>query len=128
MAGNAEDFRNQGPGEATAAVLRMHQYADAANVPFPAAELLMERGVADDLVIHQRKQRQVAAEVNVLAPIADDRQFGHAMLDELRSGLGHREEELVKGLFVVLAQRSKLALRPVLELDFLRIFLEFEFE
>ena len=51
------------------------QHADAANVPLPAAKLLMQRGVADDLAVHRSQQRQVAAQVNVLAPVANDLRF-----------------------------------------------------
>ena len=83
---------------------------------------------ADDLAVHQGQQRQVAPQVDVLAPVADDLRFDDAVFDEHALGLGHGQEELVKVLLVVLAQRAQLALGPVLELDFLRILLQFEFE
>ena len=88
----------------------------------------MQRGIADDLSVHQRQQRQVAAQVNVLAPVADGLEFGHPVLDEHAFGFRDGEEELVKALFVVLAERAQLAFGSVLQFDVLRIFLQFEFE
>ena len=104
------------PRQAASAKLRMHQHAHAADVPFPAAELLVQRGDAGDFAAEQPDQRQVAAVVNVLAPVADDLDVLHAMFDEHPFRFGDAEKQLVKFLFVVAAQRAQRRLRAVLEL------------
>ena len=103
----------------------MDQHADAANVPLPTAELLMQGGVADNFPVYEGQQRQVAAQVDILAPISNDFRINDAVLDEHALRLWHAHKELVEVLLVVLAQRAQLALRPVLQGDFLRILLDF---
>ena len=93
----------------------MDEHADAADVPLPAAELLMQRGRADDLLVHQAHQRQVAAIINVLAPFADDLGVLHAMLDEHALRFGNALKKQVKVLFVVGLQRPQHGLLAVLE-------------
>src|SRR4029077_9565012 len=91
-------------------------------------ELLMQRGIANDFSVGDGEQRKVTAEVNIQAPVANNREFGDAMFDEHAFLFGHGEEELVKFLFVVLAQRPQCALELVLEDNFLRKLLDFKFE
>ena len=45
------DFGNERPSEPPTAVVRQDENADAADVTFPAAELLMKGGVADDFAL-----------------------------------------------------------------------------
>ena len=59
---------------------RLHQHTDAPDVAFPTAELLMQRSHADDLTSIRGKQREVAAQINLLAPLANDGEVGDAML------------------------------------------------
>ena len=70
----------------------------------------MQRRVPDDLAVHESQQRQVAAQVNVLAPIADDLRLGDTVFDKHALTFGHGQEELVEVLLIVLAQRAQLAL------------------
>ena len=93
VVGQAHDLTYQRARQAAPAVLRMDQDAEAADVPLPAAKLLVERGVADDLAVHQCQHGEVAPQVNVLAPVANHLQFGHAVFDEHAFGFGHALEE-----------------------------------
>src|SRR6185503_16982100 len=108
--------------------LRMHEHADAADVPLPAAELLMERGVADDLAVAHCKQRKVPAQIDVPAPVANHLRLGDTMFDEHAFRLGHGEEELVELLLILAPQRAQRATEPVLQDDVLRKSLDFEFK
>ena len=74
---------------------------------FPAAELLVQRGRADDLFVNQAHQRQIASVINALAPFADDFDVLHSMLDEHALRFGNALEKLVKLLFVVGFQRAQ---------------------
>src|SRR5205823_2909180 len=111
-----------------AAILREDQHADAANVPLPAAKLLMESGIADDFSVHQRKQGQVAAQINVLAPLADGLGLGHAMFDEHAFGFRHGEKKFMKGLLVVLSKWPQPAPGAILKFNFSGILLKFKFQ
>src|SRR5438876_9831155 len=64
----------------------------------------------------------------MVTPVANHRRISDSVLNEHALRLGHRQEELVKCLFVVLAQGPQPAFRTVLELDLARKFLEFVFE
>ena len=72
-------------------------------------------------------QRQVAAVINVPAPVADDLDVRDAMFDEHPFRFGDAEKKLVKILFVVAAQRTQRRLRAVLERDGFGKLLEFKF-
>src|SRR5437588_6754527 len=111
MAGDADDFAYQGASQATSTILRMHQHTNAANVAFPAAKLLMEGDIANDLVVHESKEGQIAAKIYILAPVADDGQFGYAMLDKHPFRLRDRQEKFMKSLLIVLAQWTEFALQ-----------------
>src|SRR6185503_16358011 len=127
IAGKLHDFADHRSREAPAAVLRQHQHANPANMPFPAAELLMQGGVADDFAVRNGEQREVAAEINVLAPLANHGGISHAMLDEHAFLFRHSKEEIVEFFFVVLAQRAERALKLVFESSFFRELLNFKF-
>lgn len=128
IARELDDFVDHRAGEAAATVFRQDQHADAADVAFPAAELLVERGVADDFAIDDGEERKIAAEVNVLAPIADDLRLRDAMFDEHALLFRHFEEELVEFFLVVFFEGTERALEFVLKDNFLGKLLEFEFE
>src|SRR5258706_12930695 len=105
----------------------MPQHAPPADVPFPAAQLLMQGSTAHDLSAHDRHDGQVAAVVNVPAPVADDLEVGHPMLDEHPFALGNGLEKNVKILLVGLDERTQRGLFAVLELDGFWKLLEFKF-
>lgn len=48
LAGDVDEIGDQGLGEAVGAKLRMNINADPGDVPFPSAELLVERGASND--------------------------------------------------------------------------------
>src|SRR6185437_16624244 len=100
--------------------------AYASNVPFPAAEMLVQRGVADDFSVREREQGKVPAQVNLLAPIANHALVGHAMLEEHALFHRHGFEELVKFLFIVLLQWTQRAFEIFLQQNFFGEFLKFE--
>ena len=50
-AGERSDFGNERASEPAPAVMRQHENTDAANMAFPAAELLVEGGVADNFAV-----------------------------------------------------------------------------
>ncbi len=91
-----EDFRNQFCRQALPAIIRMHQHADASDVPFPAAEPLVQCRHAGNLAVHHAHQRQVPSVINVPAPIADDLDILHAMLDEHALRFGNALKQLVE--------------------------------
>jgi hypothetical protein len=126
-AAKVEDFRDERAGQPASAKFGMHQHADAADVAFPAAELLVERGCPDDFVINHAEQRQVAAHVNVPAPVADDLEVLHAVLDEHPFAFGDVQKELVEFLLVVGLQRPQHRFFSVLKFDGLGEFLQFKF-
>src|SRR6185503_7106625 len=72
LSGQFDDLGDERLGQSASAELGMYQNTHAPNVAFPAAKLLVERGIADDLSVQHRKQRQIAAQVDVLAPVVDD--------------------------------------------------------
>ena len=111
------EFVDEGRGETATAKLRMHQHADAADVTFPAAQLLVQRGVRDDPAVRHRQQWQDAPEVDVPAPVGDHRRVIHAMFDEEPLGGRDGAKEIVKGLFVRAFERTKFAGRTGLQRD-----------
>jgi hypothetical protein len=108
--------------------MREDEHADAADVTFPAAELLVKGGVADDLAVHHGQEGKIAMKIDVLAPVANDLWILDAMLDEHAFGFGNSGKEFVKSLFIIFAKGPKFGFRAVLQLDVFGIFLEFEFE
>lgn len=106
----------------------MHEHADAAHMPLPAAELLVERGVGDDPSVHAGQQGKDAAEVDVAAPVADDFRLGDAVFDEHPFLRRAREEKFMKGFFVVGLKRAELAGETGFERDVSGIFFERVFD
>ena len=106
---------------------RMHEHAHTAHVPFPAAELLVQRGVADDFAAHQPDQRQIAPVVKVPAPVADGFDFRDAMFDEHPFLFGDAEKQPVEFFFVIGAQGAQRCFRAVFERNDLGELLEFKF-
>jgi len=128
LASEINHFGDHGAGQSAAAVIRKDEDADAANMAFPAAQLLVEGGVGDDFAVGEREQGKVASQVNVAAPIADDLGLGDAVFDEHALLGGNAEEKLMKRLFVILSERAQLEFGPVFEPDVLRKFLECQFD
>src|SRR5437667_2399146 len=64
----------------------------------------------------------------MVTPVANHRRISDSVLNEHALRLGHRQEELVKCFFVVLAQGPQPAFRTILELDLAGKLLEFVFE
>src|SRR6516162_7518098 len=104
----------------------MDEHADTADVTFPAAELLMQRCIADDFTANERDHRQVASVINVPAPVVDYLQIGDAMFNKHALGLRNALKESVKILLVVASQRAQGCLFAVLEGDDFRKLLEFK--
>ena len=88
----------------------------------------MQRGHANDLVIHHCENREVPAHVNILAPFADDLDVLNAMLNEHPFPLGYVFEKLVKLLFVVGPERPQDGLFAVPQFDVFRKVLQFKFD
>ena len=104
--GDFENIGDKPPGQAAAPDARMYQHADAADMPFPAAQLLMQRRHSDNFFVNQAEQGKVAPVVNVLAPVMDHLDILHAVFDEHALGFGNALEQLMKFLFVIRACRN----------------------
>ena len=61
----------------------------------------MQRGRSNNFFVNQTHERQVAAIINVFAPVADDFDILHAMFDEHPLCFGNALKELVKIFFVI---------------------------
>ena len=94
----------------------------------PSAELLVQRGHAENSSVAHRQQRQVTTEINIRTPLMNDGEIGDAMLDEQALGFRDGEEQRVKVLFIRALERTQLHLRGVLQFDFFGVFLEFHFK
>jgi hypothetical protein len=103
-AGERDNFGNERPSESAPAVMRQHEDADAANMTFPTAELLVKGGVADDFAVHNGEQWEIAVQIDVLAPIANDLRVLDTMFDEHAFGFRNGGKEFVKSLFVIRAE------------------------
>ncbi len=125
--GDLEDFADEIRGQAASAKFGMHQHADTADMPFPAAELLVQRRDAHDFSGDQPEQRQIVAVINVLAPVMDNLQVHHAVLDEHPFRFRDAEKKLVEIFFIPFLQRAQRGVLAVLERDGLGKLLEFEF-
>src|ERR1035437_6620572 len=121
------DLADERPRQTASPKFRMNQHTDAADMPLPAAELLVQRGVAGDFAANQPDQRQIAPIVNVPAPVTDGFNFRDAMFDEHPFRFGDTEKQTVKFLFIVAAQWAQCRFRAVLELDDFGEPLEFKF-
>jgi len=117
VTGQIEDFADKSAGQAATAILGMDQHADAANVPLPATELLVQSGVADNLAVAAGEQGQVASQINLLAPFMDDIGIGDFMFDEHALLSRHGEKKLVESDFIGGFERAQLALKTALQLD-----------
>jgi hypothetical protein len=106
----------------------MDEHADAADVAFPAPEFLMKGGIADDALIDDSQQRQVVAQVDVRAPLANHLRIGHPMFEEHPFPLRDGEEELVEWLFILAAQGAQDAFQTAFEFDRFRKLLKREFK
>jgi hypothetical protein len=76
----------------------------------------MQRGIAQDLTLMHRQQRQVAAQIDILTPIVNNARLGDAVFDEHAFLMRHRQKEFVEGHFVAGFERAHDALQFVLQL------------
>src|SRR6185369_12865808 len=106
----------------------MDEHANTADVAFPAAELLMERGVGHDLSVGEGEEGKIAAKVNILAPVMNDFGFSHAMLDEHPFMCRHSEEELVERRFIGRFERPHVAAKAVFGFDGLWELIQYVFQ
>ena len=125
--GDLQRLADESARQPASARCGMHRHAYAPDLPFPAAQLLVQRRHARDFSAEHAEQRQVARVVNVLAPVMDHRNFRDTVLDEHPFRFGYAEEQLVKILFIRPVQRAQRGLAAVLERDGFRKLLEFEF-
>jgi len=128
VARDIHDFRDERARETSPAILGMHQDAHAPDVPFPTAELLVQRGVAEDFSALHRDEREVAARINVLAPVADDGNFRDAVFDEQLFLRRHGQEELVKGHLVGGFEQAGDTSETALEGEILWVVPDYHFE
>jgi hypothetical protein len=120
--GDIDDLGDQGFGQAAAAVSGVNEDADAADMSFPAPELLMECGGGQHLSIRREAEEgEMPTQVDVGAPRGDDLGFGDTMFDEEALAFGDCEEEAVEGLFVGGLERADRAAEFLAEVQFLRI-------
>jgi hypothetical protein len=84
----------------------MHQDTHSPDVPLPSAQLLMQRRVGDDLAIKHCEHRQIAAQIDVLAPFVNHSRIRDTMLDEHPLVGGDREEEFVESHLVRYLKRA----------------------
>ena len=99
----------------------MDQDAYAPNMPFPAAQLLVQSGITHDLTLAASEQGQVAAQVDFLAPFVDDFRLRNAMFDKHAFLGGHGQKEFVKSDFVGRFQRAQLTLETARQRNVSRV-------
>ena len=128
LAGDVDEIRDQGLGQAVGAKLRMNINADPGDVPFPSAELLVERGASNDFTALQAEERKVSSEINGMAPFVDQARISDAMFDEHQLGSRHGEKEFVERFFVVGSERPHLAFPAAGHFFFAWIIIESGFE
>ena len=104
--GDFNQFSHENFRDVTTTVFRMREQRDHADVTFPAAKALVERGFADDFLSVQGEQRQIAVVVGLLAPLPDDRAVENGLLDEEPLFLRHGEKKLLQLRLVAFAERA----------------------
>jgi hypothetical protein len=120
--GDIDGFSNQRLGEAAAAPSRVHEDADAADMAFPAAELLMEGGGGKGFAIGgEAQQGEMVSEVEVAAPRGNDLGLGDAVFDEKPFTFRHGEEKVVQCLFIGGFEWSNQTAQASAEVQVLRI-------
>ena len=112
VARDLHHFADQNARQALPAKILVDQDADPSEVPFPAAQLLMQRRFGQDLALLQSEQRQIPPQIDVLAPAVNDLAVGHPMLDEHPLGHGHRQEKLMQVFLIRALERPHLAMQP----------------
>jgi hypothetical protein len=86
----------------------------------------VERGHAHDLLLDQSEQGQIAAVVDVFAPIPDDFDVLHPVLDEHAFGFRNVLEKKVKVFLVIRFERPDQDGFAVLQLNLFGVFLLFK--
>ena len=128
LACDINDLRDKRLGEAAPAELRMHHHADATDVAFPAAELLVQGGDGENLAVMDGQQWKVPAQVDVLTLVVDHCGVGDAMFDEHPLARGHGEEEFVERHLVRALERAQHTQEAAREFEFLRVFSDDHFQ
>jgi len=62
-AGDLHNFGDHGARQSAAAIFRQDEHADATDVAFPTAELLVQGGIADNFSVGDGEERKVAAKM-----------------------------------------------------------------
>ncbi len=115
LAGDLDEFREEGAREAASAIIGMHMDADPADVTFPAAVLLVQGADADDLFLAKAEQREIALQIDVGAPIVNDGALRDAMLDEQQFAGGNLSEELQEAILIGFFERAQGGREAVLQ-------------
>ena len=128
VGGDFEEFLDHGFGQAAAAIIGVHENADASDVAFPSAQLLVQGGIGNDGLAIEGQEGEVAAVIDILAPVANDGAVGDAVLDEHALALRDGQEELVQRVFILVFEGTKFAGEIPLEVDLLREWFEERFQ
>jgi len=102
----------------------MDDDAESADVAFPAAEGLVQRGVGEDLATFESQQRKNATVVNPVAPFVDDGRVGDAVFEQQALRFRDGAEEGVKLFFVRRVQRANRDGAPVFQRGLFRVMLQ----
>lgn len=118
---------HQRAGQAAATELRMDQHAHAADVPLPAAKLLVQGGHTGNPAVQYPQQRQIAAVINILAPAMDGLEVRDTVFDEHQLRRREFEKQLVQILLIIVLQRAQGRPRALPQRHPFRELLEFKF-
>ena len=88
---------------------------DATDVPLPAAFPLLQRDLADDVIVGDGDQRERLVIVEVAASLFAEAARSDALLDEQALDLGHSLEELDEGLLICCREGANGAGSAVIE-------------
>ena len=106
----------------------MGQHGQQADVPFPTAVALVQRGLADDLAFHEHDQGEVLLIINFGAPVAQQPFIAERTFNEQSFRLRHRLKKLAQPRLILPLQRPHDTFRPVPQAEVYRIFVQREFE
>ena len=101
MAGDLNDFGDEGAREAASAEVGVDVNTDATDMAFPTAVLLVQSADAENLGIAQSEKREVPFQINICTPIMNDRPLGDAVLYEEQFARRNGGEEIEEAIFIV---------------------------
>lgn len=128
MAGDFDYFGDESASEAATAKIGMDMDADAADVAFPAAELLVESADTEDLIITKGEQGKVTTEIDIRAPVMDNGALGDAMLDEEKLAGRDGVEEVEQAVLIVSFEGAEIGAEVGIESGGFGEFIEEEVE